>query len=331
MISLIQTVKNKYHRTLIEVLFRLGFVGDIVESKNGGAILCYHGIDLSSSKKYNMRFVSKKSLENQFRFMKKYFNVISVDDFFDQKFETSKFNIAITFDDGYKNNYRYAFPLIEKYQIPCSFYITGLNNTPYNFLWADMLDIVYVHSKITELEFDNFEFSKSSSGFFTVHGTSLKKLIKFNGGWDLKVKLIEKLSCFQEIIKKEQIDDYWRLMTDKEIVEISKSPYIDIQSHGFFHNNLGNTPLNEGIDEVLKSKKYLENLIQKPVNGIAYPDGSYSREIVQELKLEGFTNQLALGYLFDEDQTESSILNRHGIYPVYSDSFQLKEIPNLVF
>ena len=83
-------------------------------------------------------------------------------------------------------------------------------------------------------------------------------------------------------------------------------------------------------ESIQYAKKYLENLIQKPVNGIAYPDGSYSREIVQELKLKGFTNQLALGFLFDEDQTESSILNRHGIYPVYADSFQLKEIPNLI-
>ena len=304
--NLVDKIINKYNRTFLDVLFRIGFKGEIT-SKKGAAILCYHGVDLFGNKKYNMRFISKKSFEKQLIFFKKHFNVISVDDYHQQKFMLNKFNIAITFDDGYQNNYRYAFPLIEKYQIPCSFYITGLNNTPYNFLWADMLEIV------------------------TVHGTSLKKLIKYNGGWDLKVKLIEKLSCFQEIIKKEQIDDYWELMTDKEIVEVSKSPYIDIQSHGFFHNNLGNIPLNEGVEEVMKSKNYLENLIQKPVNGIAYPDGSYSREIVQELKLKGFTNQLALGYLFDEDQTEASILNRHGIYPVYSDSFQLKEIPNLVF
>jgi peptidoglycan/xylan/chitin deacetylase (PgdA/CDA1 family) len=327
--NLVDKIINKYNRTFLDVLFRIGFKGEIT-SKKGAAILCYHGVDLFGNKKYNMRFISKKSFEKQLIFFKKHFNVISVDDYHQQKFMLNKFNIAITFDDGYKNNYKFVYPLLIKYGIPASIFITGLNNTPYNFLWADMLDIFYIHSDKNKLEFSGIEFEKSNFEYISEHGTSLKKLIKYNGGFAFKQLVIEELfSEFTHIINNNPIDDYWELMTDKEIQEISTSKLISIGSHGYYHNNLANIDLKEALEEVILSKKYLENLVQKPISEIAYPDGSYSRELVTEIDKIGIKKQLVLEYLHTEDQIDNDVICRHGVYPVYTTSFQLSEIPDL--
>lgn len=81
-------------------------------------------------------------------------------------------------------------------------------------------------------------------------------------------------------------------MSDKEIRIASESLGIMLGSHGFLHNNLANILLPDATDELLKSKNYLENLIQKPVNSLAYPDGSYSRELIDEAYKIGFWFQL---------------------------------------
>jgi len=319
---------DKFNRSKNQLLFNWGLEWMTHIPNKGGAILCYHGVDLIESKKYNMRFISKDNLEKQFVFFKKYFNILSVEDYFDGKFDPDKFNIAITFDDGYKNNFKYVFPLAEKYRIPVSIYVSGLNCTSYHYLWADMLDIVAVHSPLKYLEIDGIVFVKKQGQFISADGTSLKQFIKDAGNWKYKEILYNRLSCFKNIVKNNVIDDYWRLMDDEEIKQISQSSFITIGSHGFYHNNLGTMPIEQSVEEVLASKKYLESLTQKDVNAIAFPDGSYNRLLVEKLKGMGIKNQLALAYRYPEDENDKHLLNRVGIYPIYNNSYQVLQIPD---
>ena len=328
--NLTERIIGKLDRSLNEFYFKVGLDNHQLSNKKGGAILCYHGVDLTENKTYNLRFVSKNNLEKQFIFFKKHFNVISVSDFFEKKFNPNKFNIAITFDDGYKNNYKYALPLLEKHQLPASFYITGLNNTKYNFLWPDFLDIITIHDNKKEIEIDDIIFTKRNNAYLSENGKNLKHYIKEKGRWHCKEQLFNQFNNFNEIIKKLPIDDYWQLMSDEEIKLASKSKHLTIGSHGFLHNNLGNIPLEDSINEAKNSINYLENLTQKKIDEIAFPDGSYSREIISEFKKLNFNKQLALDYLFEEDNEDDNILNRHGIYPIYGTSYQIKSIPNLI-
>jgi peptidoglycan/xylan/chitin deacetylase (PgdA/CDA1 family) len=321
---------DKFNRSKDQFLFDIGLEKIIDLPHKGGAIVCYHGVDLVENKTYNLRFISKKNLEKQFIYFKKYFNILSVADYFEGKFVSDKFNIAITFDDGYKNNFKYVLPLAEKFQIPVSIFVSGLNNAPYNYLWADMLDIVTVHSPLKYLEVDEIVFAKKNGQFINDDGTSLKQFIKDAGSWEQKEILYNRLACFRNIVKQHSLDDYWQLMSDDEIKKISQSPFITIGSHGFYHNNLGVITIEKAIAEVLESKKYLETLTQKNVDSIAFPDGSYNRLLVEKLKEINMNKQLALSYRYPEDENDKHLLNRVGIYPVYNNSYQLLHIPDML-
>ena len=106
-------------------------------------------------------------------------------------------------------------------------------------------------------------------------------------------------------------------MTDSEIIETSKSNFINIQSHGFYHNNLGTIDLELALNEGIESKKYLENLTQKKVDTIGFPDGSYSKNFLDEIEKFGISKFTAAeGFLFDFEREDNRILDRKGMYDV---------------
>ena len=137
-------------------------------------------------------------------------------------------------------------------------------------------------------------------------------------------------SEFVAITNEQGLSDYWSLMNDEEIKKASESKFVQIGSHGYFHNNLANVSIEEASNEMRLSKNYLENLVQKEVNEIAYPDGSYSSSVINEAETLGFKHQLALEYLFHEDKLDSRIEHRFGMYPVYSDINQIFSISNML-
>ncbi len=322
-------IKTKIERTVIDSHSFFNKDKSYFANKRGAAILCYHGVTLDGSKILNMRNYSINNLEQHFKIFKEYFNVITIKDYFESKFVQDKFNIALTFDDGYKNNYKYLRPLIEKYQLPVSIYVTGMNLTKHSYLWADFVDIVSQYSNRQRFSVAGYTFYKVKNRYFTSDGINLNDFIKKNGNFTVKEEIFNKFDDFNGIVSKYDLDDYWQLMNDDEIKELSKSKYITIGSHGFLHNNLGNIPIQDAKLELLKSKDYIQNLIQMHVDEIAFPDGSYTNELTKIALDNGYKYQLALAYNIDTDSKMNFLKNRHGMYPVFSNEYQIFKIPNL--
>lgn len=310
--------------------FRLISRGLIRPKNNKGkkCIIMYHGIDKSENMKYNQRFFSVKNFEKQISFFKKNYNIVSLSDYFnDQNLSNDKLNIAITFDDGYQNNLLYAVPILEKYQAHATIFITGLNNNNETILWADLLDISSVHYQGDTILFDDKVFKRELNGKFT----SLAKYIKskrtigtplFN---ELKTQLLSKINID---LSSNEFLDYWKLLTPSEIQTMSRSKFVKVGSHGYYHNNLGNIEFNYAIEELRKSKEYLESLVDYEIDSIGYPDGSYTREVSQKAFEMGFKYQCAVSYKYEDDLHTPYINNRIGLYPSTTVNYINYQIQN---
>jgi peptidoglycan/xylan/chitin deacetylase (PgdA/CDA1 family) len=91
-------------------------------------VIMYHHIDENSQE--SKLSVSPESLERQMRFLRKNnYNIVSLRELAElmkNKRRIPYKTIAVTFDDGYKDNYTNAFPILKKYQIPaCIFVVVG--------------------------------------------------------------------------------------------------------------------------------------------------------------------------------------------------------------
>ena len=88
-------------------------------------ILMYHHVRPNPVKDLNTD--SPLSFEKQMAFLSKYrYKVITLDEYIAIKKNGGKFSrntVVITFDDGYDDNYTYAFPILKKYHFPATMFV----------------------------------------------------------------------------------------------------------------------------------------------------------------------------------------------------------------
>jgi len=84
------------------------------------------------------------------------------------------------------------------------------------------------------------------------------------------------------------IDRYKKFLTSKQLIEMDKYS-VDIESHTVNHDNLKLISKDDQLKTLAQSKKYLEKLLNKKINFIAYPYGGYSNSAIESVKRTGYT------------------------------------------
>jgi len=319
-VSLFKRAKRRIEWGINDILFRSGIRNHLSNNNSGGRSLVYHGIDEIGTTRFNSRFISQNYFEKQIAFFKENFNVVSLAEYYQQNFAKDRLTVSITFDDGYANNLKYALPVLEKYNVPATFFITAISNSPFDILWADHLDLATKKGP-DKITINNEQFRKKRGEYYAVKSGKKLKILCKERDLDFKLGMMNALSGDFKL--DGVLSDYWRQLSRQEIRLLAQSPLVTIGSHGYYHNCLANIPFEDACFELEKSKSYLEDLIQREVKSIGYPDGSYNREIVNHAKKLGFKYQLAVEYLFEEDKYDESLQERFVINPYVSWENQL--------
>ena len=105
----------------------------------------YHHVGIPSGK-WRLNAVSEKSFEYQMAFLRRHgFNVIGFDGLVEgikEGHEFARNTVVIQFDDGYEDNYKYAFPILKKYGIPAMvFLISDKVGSPGFLTWDEMKEM----------------------------------------------------------------------------------------------------------------------------------------------------------------------------------------------
>jgi len=122
--------KRKVLITVFGVIILLAiFLANFIRGKYVVPIVMYHSVNPEASPR-NMLAVSIATFERQMQFLKSnHYNVLPVESVAALVKERKRIppkTISITLDDGYKDNYIYAFPILKKYNLPATlFIITG--------------------------------------------------------------------------------------------------------------------------------------------------------------------------------------------------------------
>jgi peptidoglycan/xylan/chitin deacetylase (PgdA/CDA1 family) len=283
-------------------------------------ILCYHGVNRDGNTRYNGRHISEKVFDQHLSYFSKKFEVVSLDEIFRMKRENhqpARKTIAITFDDGYENNYSSAFPLLKKHNLPATFFVSSFClSDPEAILWADLVDILREEVPDIEIRHGGYIFRRQGR-YHLVDAGKKRILIEYVKGMNKRERdafLAYLYSAFpvEKILKSADPSSY-RLMSRSQVAEIAASGLVEIGSHSHSHFNLANIPAAEAKAEIETSQKLLAETCGTLIRSIAYPDGNYNEEVKEISRTSGFRNLLAVSYQCPDDAADMSVLRRSGV------------------
>jgi peptidoglycan/xylan/chitin deacetylase (PgdA/CDA1 family) len=325
--TIAQKIRSKLYREARhlgrDINYRLQLYEGFYKSARGNRIVIYHGICQQDHTRFNPIFLTLKTFEEHLKFYKKHFNVISLDDYYQQKFSNDRFNICLTFDDGFANNYKYVLPLLEQYKIPATFFITAIGAAGYDILWNDFLGIISKYGP-KKIVYKNEPYYKGQFDKYISTESGLSLVDKLRAcGFDEKAEMMKLLYPLAPFKTNIQDEDYWLQMTKGQIKQISASPYANIGAHGYYHNDLARIGINDAAEELVFSKQYLENIIGKQVNSFAFPYGSYTSQVVEMAKKAGYKQLLAMDFHSATDCNDPTMRERFTVNPFISANNQM--------
>jgi peptidoglycan/xylan/chitin deacetylase (PgdA/CDA1 family) len=219
--------------------------------------------------------------------------------------------VAITFDDGYRDNYEYAFPILIKYRLPATVFVTTGHIGTGKTLWHDRIFDAFCQTSATRLKLTSTNLpelridstSSRQKAIWSIrlharplHGETMQKFIE-----EVEHALIPEIRPRQED----------RMLTWDQIREMHRSG-IKFGSHTVTHPILSGLPHAELAKELFESKRVLEEKLDAPVNSFAYPNGQASdyNETVKSVLRD-------CGYSF-------AVTTRPGLNRAHEDLFELK-------
>lgn len=268
----------------------LYFIVYSFRNTSGTVILCYHSInDLNNSKIFNPNIVGTENFIKQVKFLMKYYNVLSLDYFIEnQRKLTGKRNVIITFDDGYKDNFTIAYPILQKYKLPATI-----------FLATDFINIC----KIKFEDFITYLFSVNNVTTIDLHSLNLKKTLKTKNERDATLaeicytlnkldidkseEVINEL-CTKYNIESDRLNGVDDIMLTWDEIKQMDRQLISIGSHSVSHQNLTKLSHKQQINEITKSKSIIEYQLNTLIAGFSYPLGFSDNNVISALKVTGY-------------------------------------------
>lgn len=222
--------------------------------------------------------------------------------------------LALTFDDGYRNNLTHAWPILRRYGVPATFFVcTGFVEHPRPF-WFDRLDFAVQHlpSEVTEFDVSSVGARRSFDvGDRLSRRNAIFALIEWcktldGGDAEWVVQSIERRAT-RSLADLGNSDDWTALLNVEDVCRLAREG-ATLGSHTVDHSILSRRPDDEVHRQLADSKRALERWLGRPCPYLCYPSGQASAA----------TRAIArrLGFL-------AAVTTREGTNPVGTDLFQL--------
>jgi len=213
----------------------------------------------------------------QLEYLKKYYTVMHLQDVMQkiQHGEVLPDNTAvITFDDGFKNNYSVAYPLLQQLNLPATiFLVTDMIGTD-RLIWSDELYMLLLETKVKRIDLRDFGLgifdlsTGSKLQTFNIIGDKLKAL-KHDDKNDMISYIKKSLSA--ETAGTTSYADNFKLLSWEEIKLMDQGGLIHWGAHTCTHEILSNLDDNALNDEIRNSCARISQYNQKLL--FAYPNG----------------------------------------------------------
>lgn len=280
-------------------------------------ILTYHSV-LPDSERFGQfdyrNCVTSENFDRQIKYLKKKYSVISIDEAAD-KIKTNTVDkpfAVITFDDGFRNNFKYAFPVLTQNGVPGTFYIATDFMDKENILWTEVVTALILFTKEKQISVrldEDYILPLQSTEDKISASIKIRKYLKNKFDAE-KNKVLQdlKYQCSDVGSILEHDEDRYAFMKWEDARQMAEAGMV-IGSHTHTHTLLNMVDEQEVYEELDISKKQIEKYLSIPCNHFSYPNGERDNFTAANiLQLE------ALGYRSAVSQVKGFNTNQENLY-----------------
>lgn len=266
--------------------------------RNEAVVLMYHGV---SSFRYKLPVWTQLKtdlFEEQMRFLRRSgYHVCHLTEllrYIDEHKKIPRNCVVVTFDDGFRNNYLEALPVLENYSIPATVFVTANLIGTSDLIWSDLMTYALNETNASNLDHDDLgKYSLKSTQETSISLRSILQSLK-------KIPADEKDRIVRDIVhdllpdgedKSSPVYESFKLMSWSELIELSKSTSIQIGGHTCTHNILTRLSRDIAQSEIQDCKSILEEKLDTRVDLFAYPNGTtndFSEQDINTLRSTGW-------------------------------------------
>lgn len=294
------------------------------------SILIYHRV-LAKPDPLSPGEDDTETFDQQMSWLSTYFKIIPLHEAV-QKLRQGKLppgTACITFDDGYADNATIALPILQKYGISATFFVsTGFLDG--GRMWNDtIIELVRQAPEPT------LDLRKMGLGLFDINTVSQREQTI-----SILLEKLKYLPLKSRELKIEEMCTYSPaplpndlMMTSKQ-VKLLHDAGMEIGGHTVNHPILACTEDVMAREEIGNGKEVLEGIIRAPVRAFAYPNGKpgqdYLSEHVQMVKELGFKTAVSTSHGAAKTSSDMYQLPRFGPWDQEKIRFTLRMAQNML-
>ncbi len=302
-------------------LMAAGLNSVLQHPRTGCGVLLFHGIGDANHLPIRSRFLDPARFRTLLERLQSSCDIVPLERLFSDELAPDRFSVALTFDDGYANNLVNALPILEDLELPATFFLTAIALHGRDLLWPDVVDLApeVVKASIV-ISDERWELKPRRGLVSSVTGASLKQRCKTADAPFTRAVVDHLAPIVHNGLQSER--HLWRQLTVDEIRILAASKLVEVGCHGLTHTNLLAMPEERAEEELRQSRAFLEQLIDRPVTSLSWPDGAYSRDLVERAARIGFQHQAAVEYRFPEDLQDPRVIDRLVVNPFVDSGVQ---------
>lgn len=285
---------------------------------NGGKvlILMYHRF----SEKNGKFSISQEAFSAHLKYLSKHYKVITLTEYIEfrkAKTELPKKLAIITIDDGYRDVFEIAEPVLRKNNLPATLFAVTDFLEGKLWIWTDKMRFLTAQTKLTEIVFSlnqqeiKGKLTDADSRFLLAQriNSQLKKLPEAE-----KESEIFRLANEFEVEIPQLPTKEFAPMTWNEARELDKG-LVKIESHTVTHPILPNVGENQLKFELTESKIKLEKEIGREMKIFCYPDGGWNEKVRNAVESANYQCAVTTELGFNDDGDDLFLLKRISAEP----------------
>ena len=271
--------------------------------------------------------ISTKLFEEEMRFVSAHYKVVSLSQLLNAlEGGSTEPVLAITFDDGYQDNYHNAFPILQRYKVPASIFLETGSIDSREPLWFEQMALAIKNAAKDYIELET-DFPKR----FWLR-TRAERLAAIEDLFSFLRELpdLGRRQTLSRILRQLAVEDHTerrdKMLTWDQVRAMQKSG-IDFGGHTVTHPFLSRMSEQEVVWEVCECKRRIEEELQVPVCHFAYPNGrekdfgKWNRDVVRQA---GYRAAVTTIWGQNSGSTDPMELRRGGPWEPNSAAFAYK-------